>query len=234
MNVFATLVIFATVIIIEDIKIPLDFVHMNNEQAHEPMQFPLLFASTTPLIIQSTIISQFCSLSRILNEHWPDSVVSRILGVWRSEQGWESQYAIPVGGIAYYLQPPASFWQAFNSPLHTIIHLLISLITAGVIAYYFINVTSSSPAQLAQSYSAQHLTTPGRRESQSAIEQALNRVIPPTAVIGGVLVQLIACVADCSGSFVSANGLVIVASIIGETITSIRAEYTKIGEKFLI
>ena len=232
-NVFSTILVFFAVILFEHIKINVGLMTTVNRQDTKPFEIKLFYTSNTPIIVQSTIISQICSFSRIICSHWPDSLITKILGVWRSpEQGLGDEWAVPISGLAYYLQAPTSVKHTLNDPIHTIVYLTICLSSAGIIAYYYINIGGQSAADVAKSLSAQHLTIKGHREGKAVIEKRLNRYIPTAAALGGILTGLLSFVADFLGAFGSGTGIILAVSIIYQFAEELGKEFVKTGRQF--
>jgi len=229
-SVFSTALIFATVVFFEHIKINVGLQTTMNRQQPQPFEIKLFYTSNTPIIVQSTIIQQFSSFSKIIANHWPNTLVTKILGVWRSpEQGLDDSYAVPVSGLAYYLQAPRDVRQTLNDPMHTIIYLIISLSTAGLIAYYYIRIGGQSAQDVARNLKNNHLTIVGRKEDEKTIVKYLNKYIPTTAALGGILCALLSFVADFIGAFGSGTGIILAVSIIYQFTEEISKEAADSG-----
>ena len=214
-NAFSTALVFIAVILFEHIKIPIGLRAVRGIAQPQPFEIKLFYTSNTPIIVQSTIVSQLCSFSKIIYNHWPDSIVTKILGVWRSpQQGMDSDYAVPVSGLVYYLQAPTSIRQTLADPMHTLIYLIFSLSTAGIIAYYYINIGGQSAKDVAQNLNRQGLAIVSQEPNVAKMEKYLNRYIPTVAALGGVLTGLLSFVADFLGAFGSGTGIILAVSII--------------------
>jgi protein transport protein SEC61 subunit alpha len=232
-NLFSTILVFFAVILFEHIKINIGLQTTVSRQEPKPYEIKLFYASNTPIIVQSTIISQLSWFSKMINSHWPDSLVTKLLGVWRSpEQGLGDEYSVPVSGLAYFLQAPTSVKHTLNDPLHTLIYLAICLSSAGVIAYYYINFGGQSAGDVAKNLIKQKLTLKGRRPDEKRLESYLNKYIPPAAALGGVLTGLLSFVADFLGAFGSGTGIILAVSIIYQFAEDLGKEWAKTGKSF--
>jgi protein transport protein SEC61 subunit alpha len=201
-----------------------------SRQEPKPYEVKLFYTSTTPIIVQSTIVSQVCTFSRMASSRFPDSLVTKLLGVWQTpQQGLGDEWSIPVSGLAYYLQAPMSVRQSISDPVQTIVYLLFCLGSAGVIAYYYVWIGGNSPADIAKQLKSQHLTIKGHREDPKAIEKKLNAVIPTIATLGGILTGLLSFVADFIGAFGSGTGIIIAVSIIYQFAEELGKEWAKTG-----
>jgi len=193
----------------------------------------LFQSSTTPLLIQSTIISQYCFMSRRFCAHWPRSLVAKFLGTWLSpDETFGDANSVPVSGLAYFLQAPRSLRQTLVDPVHTIIYLAITVTTAGFIARAYVEASTESPAELARSLKARHLRLPGHREDEKALEKKLSRDIPAIAALGGVLMSLLAFVSEILGAYGSGTSILLATSIVKQCVLEMKKEYEKSGKKF--
>jgi protein transport protein SEC61 subunit alpha len=113
--------------------------------------------------------------------------------------------------------------------MHTLIYLVICLSSAGVIAYYYVNVGGKSAEDVARSLKAQHLTLKGHRDDQKAIERKLDRLIPIAAALGGILTGLLSFIADFLGAFGSGTGIILAVSIIYQFAEDLAKEWVKTG-----
>ena len=228
-NVFSTILVFISVIFFEHIKINIGLETTVNRAQPEPFEIKLFYTSNTPIIVQSTIISQVSSFSRAIWSRWPDSLVTQIIGVWRSESGLSDEYARPVSGLIYYMQAPTSIQHTLNDPLHTILYLIFCLGSAGTIAYFYLNVGGQSSSEVAANLKRQSLTLKGHRGDVKVIEKVLDRYIPTAAALGGILTGLLSFVADFLGAFGSGTGIILAVSIIYQFAEELTKEFAATG-----
>ena len=229
-NLFTTAIIFVAVLFFEHIKINVGLQTTVTKVDPKPFEIKLFYTSNTPIIVQSTIISQVLSFSKMIWQHWPDSIVTKILGVWRSmDSSYGNEYARPVGGLAYYLNAPTSIRQTVADPVHTLIYLAIILSTAGLIAYYYTNFGGNSPKDVAQSLHRQRLTIAGHKASEQTIENHLKRYIPTAAALGGIITGLLSFVADFLGAFGSGTGIILAVSTIYDFAEEVSKEFAQSG-----
>ena len=228
-SIFSTIIIFIAVIFFENIKINIGLETTVNRQQPQPFEIKLLYTSTTPIIIQSTLVQQLTLFSRTIYFRWPDSLATSILGVWRSQSNVGDEYARPVSGIIYYLQAPQSLQDSIQDPIHTIVYMVFSLVSAGFLAYWYLQMSSNSPKDIAQSLKRQHLTIKGHRDDEKRLEKTLNRYIPTAAALGGVLTALLSIVADLLGAFGSGTGILICVSIINQFTQELSKEAAESG-----
>ncbi len=61
-----------------------------------------------------------------------------------------NKIGIPVSGLVYYISPIRNFTQIFNDPIHAIIYVLFVLITCGIFSKGWIEISGSSPKDVAR------------------------------------------------------------------------------------
>jgi protein transport protein SEC61 subunit alpha len=63
--------------------------------------------------------------------------------------------SVPVGGLAYYVSPPISLTEILYDPLHAIIYFSFILIACALFSKTWIEVSGSSPKDVAAQFHAQ-------------------------------------------------------------------------------
>jgi protein transport protein SEC61 subunit alpha len=230
-NVFSTGLIFLAIVVLERVKVSIGLVNNLNRMPTKPLKLRLFYSSTMPIILQHTIIGQISSFSQMMCSNWPDALVTKFLGAWRSlETGLGMDFHVPIGGLCYYLQAPRSFAQTLSDPVHTCVYLAICLVSAGVIAYYYANIGGESSEDIAKWLHSNHVMFRGHRsEDWMAIKKRLGTTIPVISALGGVLTGLLSFIADFLGAFGSGTGILIATSTVSKGVKKIKKEYAKIG-----
>lgn len=67
----------------------------------------------------------------------------RLLGQWEELEGFPGK-TVPVGGIAYYITPPASLANVFTDPFHTVFYLTFILMSCAMLSKAWMEVSGSS------------------------------------------------------------------------------------------
>lgn len=57
---------------------------------------------------------------------------------------------VPVGGLVYYISPPRSLGEAITDPIHTIFYTAFILGTCALFSKTWIEVSGSSPKDVAK------------------------------------------------------------------------------------
>jgi len=58
--------------------------------------------------------------------------------------------SVPVAGLAYYISPPREFSEFFYDPFHCIFYVFFVCFTCGIFSKTWIEVSGSSPRDVAK------------------------------------------------------------------------------------
>ena len=72
--------------------------------------------------------------------------------------------SIPVGGFAYYISPPNSVSNIWEDPLHALIYVSFVLISCALFSKFWIEVSGSSPRDVAKQLRDHSMVFKGHRE----------------------------------------------------------------------
>lgn len=67
----------------------------------------------------------------------------RLLGQWEEIDGYPGK-SIPVGGIAYYITPPATLANVFTDPFHSVFYLTFILMSCAIFSKAWMEVSGSA------------------------------------------------------------------------------------------
>ncbi len=132
----------------------------------------LLYCSNTPINLQSALVSNLYFISQILYKRYKNFFLIRLLGQWQDVDGGNS---IPVGGLAYYISPPRDLIDFIRDPLHAIFYVLFVLISCGLFAKTWIDLSGKSSRDLAKQLKDNQYILAGIRENEENIYEQLNR-----------------------------------------------------------
>merc|ERR1711976_531071 len=159
----------------------------------------LFYTSNIPIILQTALVSNLYFLVGLL-------------GKWQEVGGLNSGQAVPVGGLAYYVSPPANLAELLADPIHTVIYLTFILTTCAFFSKTWIEVSGSSARDVAKQLKQQRMVMPGYRDA--SIEKQLNRYISPAAAFGGLCIGALSVIADFMGAIGSGTGILLAVTII--------------------
>jgi preprotein translocase subunit SecY len=120
----------------------------------------------------------------------------------------------PVGGLAYFVTPPNSLTNVVAEPIRAAVYLAILVAFCAVFSLIWLEVGGLGPSKVAQQLMDSGMQIPGYRRSGRPIEAILKRYIPVVTVLGGIIVGLIAGIADFLGVFGTGTGILLSVGII--------------------
>jgi len=209
-NLIATFAVFVIVIFFQGVSVHLPVKHKNQRGAGGTYPIKLFYTSNIPIILQTALVSQFFFISQLLFKRFPTNPIFALLGTWREIQGSGQYY--PVAGLAYYISAPRSVAELAYDPFHAVFYLAFVLGTCALFSKTWIEVSGSSPKDVAKQLRDQNMVMRGHREP-SLIKQ-LYRYIPTAAAFGGLCIGLLSVLADFMGAIGSGTGILLAVTII--------------------
>merc|ERR1711990_1155775 len=121
-NLLATILVFIIVIYFQGFRVdlPVKSQKQRGQQGSYPIK--LFYTSNIPIILQTALVSNLYFFSQLLFKRYRDNIFVNLLGQWRPLRDFDdSSQSIPVGGLAYYVSPPANISEIVEDPLHALI-----------------------------------------------------------------------------------------------------------------
>lgn len=197
-NLLATLLVFAIVIYLQGfrVEIPVKSNRMRGQQGTYPIK--LFYTSNMPIMLQSALVSNIFFISQMLFKRFPDNIFIRLLGVWHNEDGVPLDSAI--SGLAYYISPPQSIAAALQDPIRFVFYVTFMLTACAMFSKTWIEVSGSSPRDIAKQLKDQQLALRGHREV--SMYKELKKIIPTAAAFGGLCIGALSVIADLLGNHI--------------------------------
>ncbi|CAO3658637.1 unnamed protein product [Umbelopsis ramanniana] len=210
MSLLSTAIVFAIVIYLQGfrVELPVKSNRMRGQRGTYPIK--LFYTSNMPIMLQSTMTSNIFMISQMLYNRFPENLLVKILGVWKPYEGSSQLFA--TNGIAYYLSAPHSLTDALLDPFHTVIYIAIMLTGCALLSKTWIEVSGSSPRDVAKQLKDQQMTIAGYRDT--SMYKELKRVIPVAASFGGACLGAVSVLADMLGAIGSGTGILLCVTII--------------------
>ncbi|CAK91034.1 unnamed protein product (macronuclear) [Paramecium tetraurelia] len=199
-NLLATVLVFMIVIYFQGFKSEEDQHHIQSN-----CSIPQTFQSFSKLLW----FQIFYFLSQILYRNFRGNFLIRLLGHW---QELDNGQTVPIGGLVYYVSPPRSISEAIFDPIHTILYTAFILGTCAVFSKTWIDVSGSSPKDVAKQLKEQDMQIVGYRDS--SMKDVLKRYIPIAASFGGMCIGALTILADFLGAIGSGTGILLSVTII--------------------
>jgi len=223
--IIATVIVFLLVVYAEGIhvEIPITWARARGVGGRYPLK--LLYLSNIPVILAAALFANI-QLIAYLTKDIP--YISWILGQYReipTENG--VQYEL-VGGLAYFLNPPAGLIEKLITTLVTgvpyeglgmdILRALVYMILLTTTSVFFgklwLELSGMGPRQIAEQLVRSGFTVPGFRRDPRVVEKVLERYIPAVAVLGSALVGFLAAFTDVFGALASGMGILLAVSVV--------------------
>lgn len=205
MNLMATVAVFAAVIYLQGfrVEIPVKSSRQRGMRGSYPIR--LFYTSNMPIMLQGALSSNVFLISQMLSGRFSDNLLVRLIGVWEPREGSAQLYA--TSGIAYYMSPPLNFTDALLDPIHTAVYITYMLIACAVFSKTWIEVSGSSPRDVAKQLKEQSLVMAGHREQ--SMYKELKRVIPTAAAFGGACIGALSVASDLMGALGSGTSILL-------------------------
>lgn len=219
-GVLATVAVFLIVIYLEAcrVEIPVSYARFRGYKGKYPIK--LLYVSNIPVILVQALYANFLFFGQLFWSRFGDtkniflSLFVKALGQFEYSETDGQRYLQPVGGLVYYLTPPRNLETIATEPLRAIIYLLVFVALCAMFSSVWIEVSGIGPRDIAYQLLQAGMQVPGFRRSPKIIEKILERYIPTVAILGGIIVGLIAALADFLGALGTGVGVLLTVGII--------------------
>eukprot|EP00913_Durusdinium_trenchii_P019762 g18577.t1 len=214
-NLFATVLVFFVVIYFQGFKVdlPVKYQKVRGQQGSYPIK--LFYTSNIPIILQTALVSNLYFMSQLLYRRFKSNMLVNLLGQWQEHELGEADgpgQSIPVGGFAYYISPPHSVSNIWEDPLHALIYVSFVLISCALFSKFWIEVSGSSPRDVAKQLRDNSMVFKGHREE--SLLKVLDMYIPTAAAFGGMCIGMLTIMADFLGAIGSGTGILLAVTII--------------------
>jgi protein transport protein SEC61 subunit alpha len=215
-NLAATLLIFALCIYMQGWRVMLNIKSQRARGAEQKYPIKLFYTSNMPIILQTALVSNLYFVSQMFYNQAPNSPFVKLLGDWAVDASESGAVAntVPVGGLAYYVSPPATFAAMLQDPFHALFYLMFTLTACAIFGRTWTEVSGSSVRDVARQFRENQIVMKGHRETATA--KVLGRYIPIAAALGGICIGLLTVVADYMGAIGSGTGILLTVTIIFE------------------
>ena len=211
----ATIVTFLIIIYLEGVRIELPMTYAGYKGFRSRYPIKLLYVSNLPVIFASALFANVFFFSQLL---WTQmgspapgtNIFAQIFGDYNQT----SNGIQPVGGLAYYVTPPQNLPSVAATPIRAGAYLAILVVFCAVFSLIWLEVGGLGPEKVAEQLMDSGMQIPGYRRSGKPIVAVLRRYIPVVTVLGGIVVGLIAGIADFLGVFGSGTGILLSVGII--------------------
>jgi protein transport protein SEC61 subunit alpha len=213
----ATIGTFLVIIYLEGVRVELPMTYAGYKGFRSRYPIKLLYVSNLPVIFASALFANVFFFSQLLWSQMgqPDpgtNILFQIIGDYsRNATTGNIQ---PVGGLAYFVTPPNNVMSVAAEPIRASVYLAILVVFCAVFSLIWLEVGGLGPSTVAKQLMDSGMQIPGYRRSGRPIEAILKRYIPVVTILGGIIVGLIAGIADFLGVFGTGTGILLSVGII--------------------
>jgi preprotein translocase SecY subunit len=211
----ATVGAFLVIIYLEGVRVELPMTYAGYKGFRSRYPIKLLYVSNLPVIFASALFANVYFFTQLLWSQMGSpapgtNLLFQIIGDYnRTTNG-----VTPVGGLAYYVTPPNNIISVAAEPIRASVYLAILVVFCAVFSLIWLEVGGLGPDKVAQQLMDSGMQIPGHRRSSRPIQTILKRYIPVVTVLGGIIVGLIAGIADFLGVFGTGTGILLSVGII--------------------
>ncbi|MCS7120683.1 MAG: preprotein translocase subunit SecY [Nitrososphaerota archaeon] len=213
-GLLTTVGIFLFVIYAQGIRVELPIAHASFRGFRGRYPISLLYVSNLPVIFASALFGNIYVWSQLLWSHFRDSEwapLINVLGKFTIKDG----DLIPTDGLAYYVTAPTrGFLEVIENPLRYIVYAIFLIAFCILFSYIWLQVGGIDPRTIAKQLVDSGMQIPGFRRSDRTVEVVLKRYIPTVTILGGLIVGLLAALADFFGAFGTGTGILLSVGIV--------------------
>ena len=210
-----TVGIFLFCIYAQGVRVEIPIAHSRFRGFRGRYPINLLYVSNLPVIFASALFGNIYMISQILwsNYHTNESLRPwiQLLGDFEYTEGGRLQ---PKGGLAYYVIAPRGFMDVSSDPIRYGIYAILLILFCVVFSWVWLEVGGLDPRTVAKQLVDSGMQVPGFRRAEKPIEAILRRYIPTVTLLGGLIVGLLAAIADFFGAFGTGTGILLSVGII--------------------
>jgi len=216
-GLIATIGAFLAVIYLQGVRIELPLTYAGYKGFRSRYPIKLLYVSNLPVIFASALFANVYFFSQLI---WNTSNSNNsnfwlnLLGTYEYVASGNKTSLQPSGGLVYYVTAPNSLQAVAAEPIRAAVYLAILVGFCAVFSLIWLEVGGLGPDKVAKQLMDAGMQIPGYRRSGRPIEAILKRYIPVVTVLGGIIIGLIAGVADFLGVFGSGTGIMLAVGII--------------------
>lgn len=204
-----TILVFSFVVYIQQLRLELLVYSVHTKGVNEIFPIPLIYTSSTPVILQGQIFSNICFFSKFFYGYFPNNMLIRFLGVWENSL---KKGLVPVSGISYYLTGPDSFTEGFSKPFNFLIYIFLTLTCSALLAKNWTENHNESARSVYNKFKNQGIKIKGVRESN--MFSILNSYISVASILSGVTISSIMIFCDLTSTYGSGSNVILAVSII--------------------
>lgn len=208
--ILSTVLVFLLVVYAQGISIDIPLAFSTLRGFGRTWSLKLFYTSNIPVILTAALLANLQLMGKVT------------AGGQCGLLGCFDEAGLPVSGLVYFLSAPRNLILSFFYPeTFTSLDIIRALTYTGFMALscmifsmFWINTSGMDPASVAEQIESIGMQIPGYRRDKKIMEVVLKRYIPPLAVMGGLLIGLLAAFADFTGALGTGTGILLTVMIV--------------------
>ena len=206
--VLTTVIIFAVVVYAESVRVEVPLSHSRVKGARGRYPVKLIYASVLPLIFVRAIQANVQMFGQLIYRQG-------------FQPAWFAVYeqGRATSGLMYYLTPIHSpydwmWWlpvgpdqAAWQILIRLGVDFLVLTIGGAIFAVFWVETADMGPDSVAQNIQQSGMQIPGFRQNPAVVEKVMDRYIPQITVMSGILLGVLAVLANVLGTIGNVTGL---------------------------
>ncbi|MEM1550842.1 MAG: preprotein translocase subunit SecY, partial [Candidatus Bathyarchaeia archaeon] len=214
LGLLLTIAIFIFCIYMQGVRIEIPVSYSKYRGFRGTYPISLLYVSNLPVIFTSALFGNIQIFGQILWNNYRNNPILGPLIKLIGEYETTERGVIPIGGLAYYVTSPRGFMDFIESPARYAVYTVLLVIFCILFSWVWLQVGGLDPRTIARQLVDAGLQVPGFRRAEKPIELILKRYIPTVTLLGGLIVGLLAAIADIFGAFGTGTGILLSVGII--------------------
>ncbi|MCK4243270.1 preprotein translocase subunit SecY [Candidatus Bathyarchaeota archaeon] len=207
----ATVIVFIIVIYLEGIRVEIPIAHARFRGYRAKYPVKLLYVSNIPVILSSALFANIYLFSQIIWSNFNQNNQNFLLNLIGTYNATSRE---PIGGLVYYVIPPRNFNTLITDPVRALIYVGLMAVMGIMFARMWLEVGGLDSGSVAKQLMDSGMHVPGFRRAYKPLQQLLNRYIPTLALLGGLIVSIVASLADFFGVFGTGMGALLAVGIL--------------------
>jgi len=210
----STTLVMIAIIYLEStkIEIPISYAKYSGYRAKYPIK--LLYVSNVPVIFASTIFANIYYISSLLWNNYNRSNTNfflNLIGRFNATEGGQPQ---PLSGLAYYTTSPRTLTGVAEDPVRALMYLAFMVVLSLAFSILWVEIGGLGSSRVAKQLVDAGMQVPGFRRSEGIIARVVDRYINVVTILGGILIGLVAGLADFFNVFGSGIGILLMVGIL--------------------
>ncbi|MBO3800285.1 MAG: preprotein translocase subunit SecY [Candidatus Brockarchaeota archaeon] len=206
-----TILFILILIYLESVSINVPISHGRFRGFTRGFPIKLLYVSNIPVILTAAIFSNIIMIATFLNN---TPLVQTPLGDIIGRVEVVNNTYVPVSGLAKFVSAPRGIARAAEEPLHALGYIAILTLFSLGLSMVWLSVSGMDARSLSTQLVESDVFLRGFRSTPSIIESRIAPYINTVALIGGLLIGLIAGVGDVLGVLGGGMGVLLAVDII--------------------